>query len=120
VAAPVRAVGKDLTGIIGQGIWASSAIIDTGRGDRNFFNEGRVCIGPDMGPSTASQALRRTLEAMNSGLSPFGEAQQPYWVSSVICPRAVLLDDGVCDDKEFSHSRSDCNLGRFRVTAAAS
>jgi hypothetical protein len=43
----------------------------------------------------------------------FGVAQQPYWVSSVICPRAVMLDDGICDDEKLSHGGGDGDFGSF-------
>jgi hypothetical protein len=63
--------------------------------------------------------LARVISAQDSSppktvwVRPFRQAQQPYLVSSVICPRTVLLDDGVCDDEEFSHGSSDRNLWCF-------
>ena len=70
IVSTVGAVSKDLTRIIGQRIRASPAVIDIGRGNGNLFDQCGIGISANMCPSTALQALRRALEAVNSRLSP--------------------------------------------------
>lgn len=56
--AAIGAVGKHLTGIVGQGIGICFAVIDIGRCDRHFLDQRGIGIGANMG-----------LEAVNGPLS---------------------------------------------------
>jgi hypothetical protein len=38
-------------------------------------------------------------------------------MSSLICPRAILLDECICDDDELSHGGGDGDFGEFSVLA---
>lgn len=58
VIAAIGAVGKHLTGIVGQGIGTCFAVIDIGRCDRHFLDLRGIGIGANMG-----------LEAVNGPLS---------------------------------------------------
>lgn len=58
VVAAIGAIGEDLAGIFGRRIGARPAIVDIGRGDGDFFYDGCIGIGSDMG-----------LEAVNGSLS---------------------------------------------------
>ena len=56
--AAIGTIGKNLTGIVGQGFRTGLGVIDIGGCDRDFLDQPRIAIGADMG-----------LEAMNSPLS---------------------------------------------------
>lgn len=46
--APISAVGEHLTRLVRQSIGAGLAVIDVGRGDRDFLNQSRVGVGAHM------------------------------------------------------------------------
>ena len=58
-----------------------------------------------------------TVSCLSLRLPAKAGAQQPYWVSSEIGPWFILLDDGVCDNEEFSHGGGDGDFGRFASRA---
>ena len=70
VAPSTGTVGKDLTRVVRQCLWARPAILGIGRCDGNFLHQRCVGIGTDMGPEAVKGWLAFICSLPDDPISP--------------------------------------------------